>query len=174
MKERRARRAKRVYKLNKISSFSFLFLMFFTVHLSMITLSKYTGTVTGVGGSTVAKWEVELDTSGNVSDTINIIAGNGEQSYTLDITSTSETKALYSIILSNIPSDLQVKLDTGSYQTPINNQVTFSNVGYINSNAQTRTITHTLTFNFPINSNVVGSSQIDIDVVFTQENPIST
>lgn len=128
MRKRKARRAKRVAIIKKIATFSFLYLIFATVHFSMITLSKYTGTVSGSGNSNIAKWNVSLDTSDNESDTLSVTAGTTNPSYTLKLTSQSETKAAYSIILSNLPNGLQVKLDEGEYQTQSNNTITFNNV----------------------------------------------
>ena len=100
-----------------------------------------------------------------------MVVGNTTQSYILKVTSTSEVKAIYSIALSNLPNEVQVKLDNGTYQTPTSNVITFNNVGYINANAETRTITHTLTFNVPIDSNTISANEINIDVTFNQANP---
>ena len=171
MRKRRARRAKRVAIINKLAAFSFLYLVFFTAHFSMITLSKYIGKSTGEGNSHIAKWEVSLDTTDNESDTLSIIAGDTTPSYTLKLTSTSETKTIYSIVLSNLPNGLEAKLDEGVYQESVNNTITFSDIGYINASTEPITTTHTLTFNFSADANIVGENEINIDVIFNQANP---
>lgn len=155
----------------KYITFLILYFVLFTSYFSVVTLSKYVGTISDSGTKTIAKWEVSTDTSDNESDTLDMVVGNTTQSYTLKVTSTSETKAIYSIVLSNVPNEIQVKLDNGTYQTPTNNVINFNNVGYINANAETRTITHTLTFNVPIDSNTINANEINIDVIFNQANP---
>ena len=179
MKERRAKRAKRVAIMKRLYKYFLWYFIFFTAYFSMMTLSKYIGTVTGTGTTTIAKWEVAVDDTDNASNTLDVVIGNATQSYILKITSTSDVKAMYSIVLSNLPSNVEVKLENSStypnYQTPTNNTITFSNVGYINANANSndRTITHTLTFNVPINTVTINASEIDIDVIFNQANPTS-
>ena len=173
MKERRAKRAKRVAIIKRLYKYFLCFFIFFTAYFSMITLSKYIGTATGTGTTTIAKWEVDVDDTVNASNTVDVVIGNTNPSYILKVTSTSDVKALYSIVLSNVPNQLEVKLDNGNYQTPTNNTITFTNVGYINANAQNRTVTHTLTFNVPIDTATINASEIDIDVIFNQANPTS-
>ena len=171
---------KKITNKKKLTTFLLIYLILFTSYFSLITLSKYVGTTSGSGTTTIAKWEVSTDTTDNLSNTVDVIIGNTTQSYTLKITSTSDVKAMYSIVLSNVPSDVQVKLENSStyptYQTPTNNNtITFSNVGYINANANSndRTITHTLTFNVPIDSNTISARGINIDVIFNQASPTS-
>lgn len=166
---------KKIVIKKKFITFLLVYLVLFTSYFSIITLSKYVGTVSESGIVTVAKWEVSTDTTDNTSDTLNMIIGNTQESYILKITSTSEVKATYSIVLSSLPSDVEVKLDNGTYENPINNTITFSDIGYINANASSndRTITHILTFNVPIGSSSINASEINIDVIFNQINPTS-
>ena len=163
-------KTKRLLK-KKFQVFLSIYFIFFTSYFVVITLSKYLNKITGQGTASIAKWEVSTDTTDNESNTLNLTIGNTTQNYILKVTSTSETKAIYSIVLSNLSNEVQVKLDNGTYQTPTNNIITFSNVGYINANAETRTITHTLTFNVPIDSNIINANEINIDVTFNQVNP---
>ena len=165
----------------KFVTFLLIYLVLFTSYFSVITLSKYVGTTSGSTTTTIAKWEVSTDTTDNTSDTLNIVIGNDNTnpSYILKITSTSDVKAIYSIVLSNVPSNVQVKLENSStyptYQTPTDNTITFSDVGYINANANVsnRTITHTLTFKVPIDTSTISANQINIDVIFNQVDPTS-
>ena len=135
------------------------------------TLSKYSYAMNKNTGATVAKWEVYLDTSDNTSDEISLVSGNGSQTYILELTSTSETIATYSIVLSNLPDGLKVKLDDGTYKTPIDSEISWIDVGYINANATERTIIHRLTFEVPLDSDMVGLNEINVDVTFVQKRP---
>ena len=64
-----------------------------------------------------------------------------------------------------------MKIDDATYQTPTNNKITFDNIGSFNANDENNEHTHTLTFNAPLDSNIVGESNINIDVIFVQVNP---
>ena len=165
---------KKIVIKKKFITFLLIYLILFTSYFSVITLSKYVGTTRGAGTTAIAKWEVSVDTSDNDSNTLNLVSGNTTQNYILKLTSTSETVATYSIILSNVPSELEVKLDDGSYMMPVDNTITYEDVGYINANASNRTVTHTLTFNAPIDSNILSTNQINIDVKFVQKRAENT
>ena len=64
-------------------------------------------------------------------------------------------------------------MDNGNYKQQVNNKIIFNDVGYINANADTndKTKTHTLTFGVSIGSDTISESEINIDVIFNQENP---
>ena len=159
----------------KFVTFLFIYLFLFTSYFSIITLSKYVGIINKSGTMAIAKWDVSLDTSANASSTLNMTIGNANTnaSYILKITSLSETKANYSIVLSDLPKGVEVKLDNGNYKQQVNNKIIFDDVGYINANADTndKTKTHTLTFGVSIGSDTISESEINIDVIFNQENP---
>lgn len=157
-------------KKRKFLTFLLIYLVMTTSVLSMITLSKYTSTSSGNGNIQIAKWDVTINTSSNTSDTINLISGNNEISYKVKVKSLSEVKVGYSINVSNMPNDVQVKLDNGTYKTPSGGKVTFNNAGVINANASTKEVSHILYFTAPLGSATVNTKSIDIDVVFTQLN----
>ena len=158
----------------KFMTFLFSYLFFCTSGLLMVTLAKFVDNISDLGVATIAKWEVYADTSDNPSDIINLTIGNTTQSYVLKITSTSETKAIYSIVLRNMPAGLEVKLDNDTnFSQPVSGVVSFNNVGFINANDSTTIKTHTLTFRVPIGSNTINAQQITVDVVFNQSNPAS-
>ena len=140
----------------KFTTFLLVYFILFTSCFSIITLSKYVGTSIGNGNTSIAKWEVSIDTSDNGSDTLNIIKGKTTQNYILKITSTSETKAIYSVELSDVPNGLEASI-----------------VGYINANDQQKTVTKTLSFRTPAGSEVLDENTININVVFKQANPIA-
>lgn len=157
----------------KFTTFLLVYFILFTSYFSIVTLSKYVGTSNGNGNKSIAKWEVSIDTSDNSSDTLNIIKGKTTQNYILKITSNSETKAAYSIELSDVPNGLEASIDGVNFKTSVNNKITFDNVGYINANDQQKTITKILNFRIPVGSEVLGENTVNINVVFKQVNPIA-
>ena len=165
---------KKKYRLKrKFSTFLMIYFIIFTSYFSVTTFSKYVGVIKDTATTKVAKWEVSVDTDENASDELNVVIGNTTQSYKVKLTSTSDTKAFYSIILSNLPNSVQVKLDEEDYQYPVDSEIIFSDIGYINANAtpENKSIIHTLTFSVPIGSDKIDSNTIDIDIIFNQENP---
>ena len=120
--------------------------------------------------SSIARWYVTYDTSDNESDTINLVSGNGPKNYIVKVISTSEVAATYSIVLTSVPTGLQVKLDNGAYQTPVNNRIEFNNAGSFIANDSNTEHTHTLTINAPIETNISGSNSIGINITFNQVN----
>ncbi len=137
---------------------------------SAYLLAKYTSSFDGSDNAKVAKWNVSYNTNNLSGDVLNLISGDGPTSYTISVTSTSEVSAKYSIILSNVPSELEVKLDNGTYITPTNNRIEFSNAGSFMGADINRTFTHTLTFNAPLEADIVNTSTIGIDIDFDQIN----
>ena len=133
-----------------------------------MTFSKYTGIIGRSGSTTVAKWDVSIDTADNSSDTIDVVSDAVTGSYIVKVINKSEVSSTYSISLSNVPADLEVSLDGGTYQTPINNVVTFNNAGTFVANDAVDTHTHVLTFNDPASSSNDGLYNISINVNLVQ------
>lgn len=131
-------------------------------------LAKYTSSHTGSNSSRIAKWNVTYDVSDNLSDTLNLVSGNETKDYIINVTSTSEVAAKYSIVLSNVPSELEVKLDNGSYHTPLNNVIEFNDVGSFRDNDMNTTFRHTLTFSAPLESNIASTNNVNINIRFDQ------
>lgn len=162
----------KVLKNKKLFTFILVYCAFFTFYFSIITFSKYVGVISGSKSTaTVAKWDVSVDTTDNASDTLELVSGNMGNTYCLKITSLSETVAKYSIVLSDLPDDLEVQLDGGVVTTPEDGMITFEDVGVINANARVRTITHYLDFFAPLDSDLEGLNEINIDVTFVQAEP---
>lgn len=131
-------------------------------------IAKYTSFFNGLASSNVAKWNVTYDTSDNISDTLNLVSGNGTKDYIIKVTSASEVAVNYSIILSNVPSEMEVKIDNEAYKTPVNNCIEFTNVGLFSGNNVNTTFTHTLTFNAPLESNIAATTNVGINIKFEQ------
>ena len=135
-------------------------------------LSKYVSAINGVASTDVGKFDVSIITSDNASDTLSMLSGTTEATYIVKVTSNSEVATSYEIILSNVPDGLQVSLDNGLYQTPVNSTITFAGNNCSNcifsSNSLTTEHTHTLKFFDPLSSSNAGVNSINIDVEFTQ------
>lgn len=130
-------------------------------------IAKYTSLFQSGDDGTVAKWSVTSSSSS--ATTLNIVSGNATGTYTLDVTSTSEVSASYSIVLANVPSGIEVKVDNGAYHSPDGTgTIEFSNVGAFTPNLSNSTHSHTLTFNSLLDAGTPASNTIDIDVIFTQ------
>ena len=167
MKEERKRKLKK-----KIVKFISIYIACFLVFNAAITIAKYISVTSGTGTKDIAKWEVLYDSSDNVTNKINVVSGNEtqNQTYIIKVTSNSEVKASYSLVLTNVPNDVEAKVDGGNYVSASNNTITLEDIGTINANASNRTNTHTLKFNTPLNSQVIGENSINIEMKFVQIN----
>ena len=151
-------------KINKrFKSFLYIYALFFVLCFSVITLAKYTGVISGSGTAPVAKWDVRV--SGEEATTDSIIIGNTSKDYVLSVTSLSEVKVDYSILISDIPSDLVVKVDN-EIKTHTNGSIVID--GVFNANDTNSTHQYNLNFSVPINSDVINNETLKIDVTFTQ------
>lgn len=111
-------------------------------------------------------WDVSVSSSS--SSTMQLTANSSTATYNIVVTSTSEVDTNYSIIVRNLPSGVQVKLDNGNFE-PYSSTVTFPNVGTILYGANPNTATHTLTFRANNGATIVSNQQISVDVEFVQD-----
>lgn len=151
----------------KFISLVFVYFVFLTLYFSMITLSKYVKVSNGSGTKPIAKWQVSVDTQDNPSDIIDLISDNTPQNYILKVISESHVGVNYTVTLSNVPSELEVSIDNGTYQTPTNNQIQFT--GTMNATSQQAYNTHTISFRAPIGSTIAATTTININVDFEQK-----
>ena len=130
--------------------------------------AKYRSRFTGSDSVKIAKWNNDIDTTSN-PDILYAVSENVKDtnSYTITVNSTSEVSSKYAIILSNVPNNLQVKLDRGVYRSTTDGTITFGNAGTFLVGEETSR-THTLTFNDLLNSNNFGDITIGIDVIIEQ------
>ena len=110
-----------------------------------------------------ANWNVSI--SSNSSSTMQLTENSGTSSYNLTVTSASEVDTDYKIIVSNLPSGVQVKLDNGNFE-PYSSTVTFNNAGTILYGGQPQT--HTLTFRANTGATLVNNQQVSVNVEFKQ------
>ena len=140
-----------------------LLICLLTISIS-VTYAKYSDYfITSIGGS-VAKWDVSIEASEDKD--ITLVAGNDTKEYTIKVKSNSEVKAKYSIVVSNLPENVEVKLDAREYQS--GDVVTFDNVGTIDAD-DSSPVEHKLTFNALLEADKIEDSNIKIDVVFVQD-----
>ncbi len=113
-----------------------------------------------------AIWNVSRNHSSS-SDSIDLIKGQGGDTYTLTVESRSEVDVTYAVIISSLPDGVEVDLDGVTY-TQSNNAIRIDDVDTIYYSDQTKTRTHTLTFRATNGATVVSNQEIDIDVEFKQ------
>ena len=120
------------------------------------------------GSIRTSAWSVSMnDTLSN--DNISITPGGlANGTYTFSVTSNSEVDATYSIVVSNIPNNVEIKLDNGSFQTPVNGTVTFANAGTILYSDQNKERSHSITFKANSNATTSNNNQININVEIRQ------
>ncbi len=112
-----------------------------------------------------ALWDVALNQTG-VNGNVQVTKGDANgNTYTLNVISNSEVDVTYDIIISNIPSGVQVKLDNRSFEQE-SSTVTITNAGIISYGAGSNT--HTLTFKANNNATLVNNHTVNIDVDFKQ------
>ena len=129
--------------------------------------AKYRTNLQATNSASIAGWHVSTNVVDNTNNNLSIVSENNAASYTVEVNSTSEVTTRYTIVLTNVPTGLQVKLDGGNYQTPTNNKITF-NAGTFAPSDATPTHTHTLTFNDPLTTSNSGNVVVNIDVLFEQ------
>ena len=149
----------------KFIVFFAIYIIFISAYLVINTFSKFNSNVTKTGTLSIAKWDVS---SQMPDSTINLIAGDNTETYTLTVTSESETASNYSIIISNLPENVQVALDNNTFLSPTSGTVTFSNVGTFDANAVNTSHNHTLKIKALLEANVQTGSNINVNVEFTQ------
>lgn len=147
----------------KIIIIALIILLLVIVIPSSLGIFKNSADVTST--ITTSSWNVSVNS--NSSSSMQLIPNSGTASYNIVVTSSSEVDTDYSIIVSNIPSGVQVKLDENDYE-PYSSTVTFSNVGTILYGAQNNYETHVLTFKANAGATLVNNQQVSVDVEFKQ------
>ena len=139
-------------------------LVFYTIHT--FAIFRKSGSATGT--LTAATWSVTRSQSQS-GDSIDLTPGVATDNYTLTVQSQSEVNITYSIIISNLPTGVEVDIDnSGNYRQASSGTITISPAGTINYNDSTKIKTHTLTFRATSGASLVTAQEIDIDVEFKQ------
>ena len=137
----------------------------FCIPSSLGLFKRIANTSNSVGAAT---WSVSLNQTG-VNNHVEVIPSGNNGSYTLNVQSNSEVDVVYEIKVSGIPSGVEVKLDSGSFQTPTSGVVTFTNAGTILYSDVVKQKTHTLTFKANSGAATVNNQTVTIDVNFKQD-----
>lgn len=154
-------------KTKRILIFVICFLFVFSIYFSINTLAKYSSNVVTSKATDVAKWEVL--SLNEEEETINLSPGGDAMSYLLRITSKSDVKTNYSIVITNLPDTVMVSIDHGMFEEPVNNTVTFSNINYYIDASDASVKEHIISFKAIDGAQTVADREIDLDVVFIQE-----
>ena len=160
-------------KRNK-SVYIFIFIYILVLGLCTIftTFAKYNGMISRNYSTQVAKWNVSV-----ISDEYDIlptmVIGDDStfQNYNFSITSISEVAVDYSVIISNVPSGVLVKVDDDIIYEEDNNTILINNLGSFNANDTNSTHNHKLTFMVPIGVETIENAIFDLDVIVTQVRP---
>ena len=139
-------------------------ILFFCIPSTLSLFKKMVGTN---GLIKAAEWSVSLNQNG-IDNTLQVIPDLLNAGYTLNVTSNSEVDVVYSIIVSGLPSGVEVKLDDGSFQIPTNNTVTFNNAGNIYYSDVSKEKTHVLTFKANTGATIVNNQTVSVNVEFKQ------
>jgi len=144
---------------------SILMLLVFTAILLIPnSTSRYQNSKNGNGQTPVALWNVSATSNDSA---INLVAGS-TTTYTFTVNNDSDVSVVYSIEISNLPTGVQAKLDSGSYQSPTSNKIVISPAGELGYSGTTQR-THTLTFNTPLSTSEVSNQSVSIEVTFAQK-----
>ncbi len=121
------------------------------------------------GSIKASTWSVTRNYS-QPGDSIEIYKEGETDSYTLTVESASEVDVKYKIIISNLPTGVEVDLDNTGYESPTNGSLTIEKTNMIiNYNDSVKTKTHTITFRATNAASPIANQEINIDVEFRQD-----
>ena len=154
---------------NKIIVLMIFVLGILIVSYSVHTFALFKSSTNTNGLIKTSTWSVERNYS-QIGDSIDIYPGGATDSYTLTVQSNSEVDVLYKIIISNLPSGVEVDIDNTGYLTPAaNGSLTIENNNTtIKYSDSVKTKTHILTFRATDEAQIVTNQEIHIDVEFRQ------
>jgi len=156
----------------KIFVFLLAYVLFITSYFSLHTFSKFVSVASSkTGTKDVAKWDVTLDTSSQ-ANSIDLISGNtsNTQDYVLTVSSDSEVAVDCSLKITNLPSELTLKIDGGTDIPVSNNQIIVNNFCSFIANDSNSSKSFILTFAAPLNAGVVSNRTININVTCKQKS----
>ena len=132
-----------------------------------ISFALFKKMVTGTTSIAAADWSITLEQDG-ISNSLTLVPELSTTTYTVNVKSESEVDAIYSIVVSNLPSGVEVSIDGVTYPPVSNGSVTFPDAGTILHNAQTKTNSHTLTFRGLNGATVVSNQAVSVNVIAEQ------
>ena len=129
--------------------------------------SMYKSNTNANGTLVLAEWDVSLNQTG-VNNSLTVVSGGANDTYTLNIRSLAEVDVKYTIVISNLPAGVEVALDNGSFQSQVSNTITFTNVGTILYTDVNKTKSHLLTFKAVSGTTAVNAQAVNINVIVEQ------
>lgn len=142
-------------------------LVMLSIFLIPTSFAIYKSQVSSLSSIVSAEWSVSLEQNGVDSD-LTVIPGISTDTYTLNIKSLSEVDVKYSIVISNLPTGVEVSLNGVDFVPESNGTITFSNAGTILYSPTGGTNSHTLTFRGTNSSSFVNNKRVDINVIAEQ------
>ena len=115
-----------------------------------------------------AGWSVSLNQTG-IDNNIHLISGGSTETYRVRVNCNSEVDAIYSIVLGNVPTGVEVSLDGGTYQQPTNNTITFTNAGEILYSSNIKEHEHVMTLRATAGTTSVNNQTLTVNVIIEQE-----
>ena len=117
----------------------------------------------------LAEWNVSLEQTG-VNNSLSIVPNGTTANYMLNVKSLSEVDVTYAIMISNLPSGVEVEIDDDGVSRPqdSNNTITIQNAGTVLYGGTGTTKTHKLTFKAVTGATVVNNQLVHIDVLARQ------
>ncbi len=146
-----------------------LFIVLTIFLVSSYSYAIYTGNGEISGNIISADWNVTLNQTG-IDNHLSVLANEGTTTYDLRIVSNSSVDVVYSIVISNLPTGVSVKLDNNAnyIEQSASHEIIIPNAGTINYTGSRVTKTHTLTFKAATGATIVEDQQINIDVIARQ------
>ena len=131
------------------------------------SIALFRKSTTGTGTLRAAIWDVGLTEDNDNS--LEVIRGElTNDTYTFTVSNDSEVDVEYKVVLSNVPNNVQVKLDEGEFKNPTEGTITIDPAGTILYSSQEHEKTHTLTFKALSSATLVNNAEIQLDVVIRQ------
>jgi hypothetical protein len=144
-----------------------IFVVLLTFFVSISTMAILRSKINSSASLRTATWSVSLNQTG-VNNNLTVTPDVQDATYTLNVVNNSEVDIIYTIVVSNIPSGVQVSLDNGTFQTPSSGTVTFTDAGTLLYSTQSHQHSHTLTFRAVTGTQQLLGSQVNINVLTRQ------
>ena len=133
------------------------------------TYSLLRKALTGIGNLKASIWNVSM--VGDADDSLEVIRGElSSDTYSFVVSSHSEVDVTYDVVIRNVPSNVQVKLDDGEYKGSVNgNPITIEDAGTILYSDTDKENSHVLTFKALSGAALANDVEIQLDVVISQK-----
>ena len=149
----------------KIEIISLLFIL--ALFIIRSTLSLFRNSLAIDSSSTLATWNVTLEQNG-VDRNLTVVPEISNATYTLNVKSLSEVDVKYDVIISGLPTGIEVSIDGTNFQQETSGVVSFIDAGTILYNASNKTDSKTLTFRGTSSATAVNNQTVTVNVIAKQ------